>query len=86
MQRSELRNAWEVVVFVDVEVKTAVERGTLRDANQLGGIEATEALYRDRYAPAFEMYERLSQPLQNANIVLNNTDFETATVRIVRPV
>ncbi|WP_315741549.1 MULTISPECIES: uridylate kinase [unclassified Bradyrhizobium] len=86
LQRSELRDAWEVVIFVDVDVKTAGERGTLRDANQLGGREAAEALYRDRYAPAFEIYERLSQPIQNANIVLDNREFETATVRINRPV
>jgi hypothetical protein len=45
-----------------------------------------EALFRDRYAPAFEIYEKLSLPLQDANIVLDNRDFETATARIIRPV
>lgn len=86
LQRSELRDAWEVVVFVDVDVKTAAERGLSRDAKQLGGREVAEVLYRDRYAPAFEIYDRLSQPIQNANIVLDNRDFEAAKARIIRRV
>jgi hypothetical protein len=45
-----------------------------------------DGLYRDRYAPAFEIYETLSLPLQKANIVFDNRDFETATARIIRPV
>jgi uridine kinase len=86
LQRQGLRDAWEVVVFVDVDADTAAERGASRDAIQLGGREVAEVLYRDRYAPAFEIYERLSLPLQKANIVLDNRDFETATARIIRPV
>lgn len=86
LQRPELQDAWDVAVFVDVDAATAAERGASRDAMQLGGREAAERLYRDRYAPAFEIYERLSLPLQNANIVLDNRDFETATARIIRPV
>lgn len=86
LQRAELQDAWEVVVFVDVDEETAAERGASRDAIQLGGREAAEALYRDRYAPAFEIYERLSLPLQKANIAFDNRDFETATARIIRPV
>jgi len=57
-----------------------------RDANQLGGREAAEVLYRDRYAPAFEIYEKLSAPLQRANIVLDNRDFAKSKARINRPV
>jgi uridine kinase len=86
LQRPELRDAWEVVVFVDVDAATAVERGVTRDAMQVGGREATEMLYRDRYALAFEIYERLAEPLQNAHIVWDNRDFETATARLLRPV
>jgi uridine kinase len=84
LQRSELRDAWDVVVFVDVDATTAAERGTLRDAKQLGGREVAEVLYRDRYAPAFEIYDRLNQPIQNANIVLDNRNFEAATARIIQ--
>jgi len=86
LQRPELRDAWEVVVFVNVDAATAVGRGVSRDAERIGGQEAAEILYRDRYSPAFEIYEKLSRPLQNANIVLENGDFENATARILRPV
>jgi uridine kinase len=86
LQRPELQDAWEVAVFVDVDAATAAERGASRDAMRLGGREAAETLYRDRYAPAFEIYERLSLPLQKANIVFDNREFETATARIIRPV
>jgi uridine kinase len=86
LQRAELQQVWEVVVFVDVDAATAAERGASRDAARLGNREEAEALYRDRYAPAFEIYERLSLPLQKANIVLDNRNFETVTARIFRPV
>ncbi len=86
LQRAEFQGAWEVVVFVDVDAVTAAERGVSRDADQLGGREAAEVLYRDRYAPAFEIYEKLSAPLQSANIVLDNRDFAKSTARIIRPV
>lgn len=86
LQRPELRDAWEVVVFVDVDAATAAKRGVSRDAMQLGGREAAEILYRDRYAPAYEIYERLIEPLERAHIVWDNRDFETATARILRPV
>ena len=85
LQRPELWDAWEVVVFVDVDAATAAERGVSRDAMQAGSREAAEILYRDRYAPAFEIYERLGNPLQNAHIVWDNRDFATATARILRP-
>jgi uridine kinase len=86
LQRPELQGAWEVAVFVDVDAATAAGRGVSRDAKQLGGREAAEVLYRDRYAPAFEIYEKLCAPLQSADIVFDNTDFANATARIARPV
>jgi len=86
LQRPELLDFWEVVVFVDVDAAAAAERGISRDATQLGGRKAAEILYRDRYAPAFEFYETLSEPLQNAHIVWDNRNFESAMARIVRPV
>jgi hypothetical protein len=84
--RPELRNCWDVAVLVDVDASVAIERGKARDAALLGGEEVALALYRDRYAGAFEIYEAISQPKLNAHIVIENGTFSSATVHVQKPV
>lgn len=85
LQRPELRDAWDVIVFVDVDAAIAVDRGVSRDSKHLGGQAAAAALFRDRYAAAYEIYDRVSDPLRHAHIVIDNRDFAGASARLVRP-
>jgi uridine kinase len=84
LQRDELASAWDLVVFVDAPPEVAARRGQLRDAERLGGAVQAEALYRQRYQPAFEIYRKACSPLERADIVLDNTEFASATVRVNR--
>src|SRR5258707_1030639 len=59
LQRPELRDAWDVIVFVDVDAAIALDRGVSRDSKHLGGQAATAALFRDRYAAAYDIYDRV---------------------------
>jgi uridine kinase len=84
LQRPELRDAWDLVLFVDVPEPLASARGVDRDQDRLGGKQAAENLYRERYRPAFALYEQLSRPREHAHILLDNADFNAPTFRIQR--
>jgi len=73
LQRPELRDAWDFVIFLDVPADEARRRGVERDAPALGGIAAASELYDRRYGPAFARYDAECQPVDNADIVMDNT-------------
>jgi uridine kinase len=81
LQRPELRDGWDLTIFIEVSPGIATARGIARDANQLGGIEAARQLYAERYDPACDLYERLCTPDRIADVILNNDDPERPGVR-----
>lgn len=85
LQRPELRDGWDVVVFVDVDAATALTRGVLRDRESLGGHDAAQKLYTERYAAAYDIYHRINDPMRHAHIMVDNRDLEGASARLVRP-
>ena len=74
LQRPELRQSWDFVIFLNVSAEEARERGVERDAPALGGIASTSELYLRRYGPAFERYEAECQPADHADAVINSGD------------
>jgi uridine kinase len=80
LQRIELKDAWDLVVFVDTPATIAMQRAAQRDAALSGGAEAAQALYAERYGPAWDIYERESDPSRAADIVLDNSDFMQARI------
>ncbi|HET9867258.1 MAG TPA: hypothetical protein VFQ06_08200 [Nitrospira sp.] len=70
LQRPELRDAWDFVIFLDAPAKEARRRGVERDASALGGTAAASELYDRRYGPAFARYDRECRPAHHANIVM----------------
>jgi uridine kinase len=83
LQRDELVDAWDFVVFVDVSVALAIARGTARDAAHLGGMAAAREMHERRYQPAFAIYERRCRPKDRAHLVVSNDD--PSAPRILRP-
>ena len=73
LQRPELRDAWDIVIFLDVPAAEARRRGVERDAPALGGTVAASELYDRRYGPAFARYEAECRPVDHADIVVANT-------------
>jgi len=75
LQRPELRESWDLVIFLDVSAQEARRRGVERDAFALGGIAAASELYDQRYGPAFVRYDAECRPADHADVVIENADF-----------
>lgn len=82
LQRPELRNGWDVTIFVKASEGAAERRGLARDLQRLGGVEGAQKLYTERYRPAFDLYERLSSPEANADVLMLNEDFQCPRLHI----
>lgn len=73
LQRPELSDAWDFVIFLDVHADEARRRGVERDAAGLGGNAIASELYDRRYGPAFARYDAECRPADNADIVVDNS-------------
>jgi len=81
LQRPELRDGWDLTIFVATSETVAEQRGVDRDSDRLGGKEAAEHLFAQRYRPAFELYDRLCSPAQSADVIVKNDDFSLPTLQ-----
>jgi uridine kinase len=79
--RAELAAHWDLRIWVDIDVDLSLRRSTDRDAPR-DGAERAEALHRERYGPAEEIYIAEAHPIERADIVVDNTDIDDP--RIVR--
>lgn len=75
LQRPELRDGWDLAIFVETSEAVSERRGIDRDTERLGGSDAAGQLYELRYRPAFEIYESICDPIGDADIVINNEVF-----------
>ncbi len=73
--RPELRHHWELNIYLHVPESVTLARAVLRDAELLGGAEEVRRRYERRYLPGQAMYREAASPLDNADIVIDNSDF-----------
>lgn len=71
VQRGDLRDLWDEVVWVDTDEETATRRGIARDAEALGGEEAARAAYEQRYRAACAIYVEEERPRERASVILD---------------
>lgn len=81
--RPELDACWDLRIWVDIAPELSVQRGASRDADAEGGRDAAEALHRDRYLAAEDLYVREVDPVAFVEVVVDNTDLDRP--RLVRP-
>lgn len=74
LQRGDLRQHWEEVVYLDVGLDVAQSRGVARDAEALGGPDAAAAAYDTRYMAACRIYLAEQDPIGRAGIVIDHDD------------
>ena len=74
LQRPELADAWDVVIFVEVSEEAAIQRGVTRDAAQFGGEDKAREMHEWRYQPAFALYQARVSPEKRAHLVVDNND------------
>ncbi len=73
--RPELDDHWDLRIWVDIDAGLSVRRGIARDTDMEGGAAQAEALHRDRYLAAEDIYLAEVDPVARAQVVLDNTDF-----------
>jgi uridine kinase len=84
LQRPELREHWDLTIFLKTSADTAERRAVGRDAAQFGGVDAAHKLYAERYRGAFDLYEGLCAPEDIADVVLTNDDLDRPEI-LIRP-
>jgi len=82
LQRPELRDGWDLAIFVETSEQVSEQRGLDRDAERLGRVDATRQLYAVRYKPAFDIYERSCAPASAADAIIDNNDFVHPVLKI----
>ncbi|QTD42652.1 uridine kinase [Sporosarcina sp. Te-1] len=72
LQRAELRDYFDTVIFVDMDKETRIQRVLERDS-YIGNPSAILTKYNNRYFPAEEEYVREYDPANQADLVLNES-------------
>lgn len=80
--RPELREHWDVSIFVDVSEEEALRRALVRDAVVLGGPDVVRERYERRYLPGQRLYRGTAAPELAADVVIDNND--PARPRVVK--
>lgn len=74
--RKELVDFWDLRLFLDVDFSQSVPRGAARDAELFGSLEKAKQRYRERYVPGQKIYLKEANPLDKADIVIDNNNIE----------
>jgi len=72
--RQELRETWDLMVFVRVSADESLRRALARDLPLFGSAAEVERRYRSRYLPGQRLYLEDSCPLDHADFVVDNDD------------
>jgi uridine kinase len=67
---------WDLRVYLHIEVADVLHRGTIRDQAWMDSAEAAAARYRTYYIPGEQLYLAEVRPAEQADIVIDNRDFE----------
>lgn len=72
--RPELRDHWDLSIYLHVPESVTLARAVVRDAGLLGGAEQVRRRYRRRYLPGQALYRAAASPLERADVVIDNSD------------
>ena len=75
MNRNELFKYWDFSVFLDVNFENVIKRAIKRDSKLFGNEEEIKFRYLNRYIPGQEIYLNECNPIERANIVIDNNDW-----------
>lgn len=72
--RPQLNDYWDFSIFVHVDFETALARALLQDRKLFGSVRETRKRYLKRYIPGQKFYVKDVNPVQKADIVIDNND------------
>jgi uridine kinase len=81
--RQELRDYWDLRIFLDVSFDETLKRNISRDQdlNRLKDTQEVERMYKLKYQPGQELYFQEADPKSFADLVINNTDYLNPVIK-----
>jgi len=73
LQRPEIAELWDLIIFLQTPFDVALERGVARDWAELGGKQHARLLYQRRYHAACRRYLRAANAAERASILVDNS-------------
>lgn len=67
---------WDLTIYIDVEYTQSMARGIHRDAEIYGSTEQAALRYQKRYVPGQKLYHQDANPLDKADILIDNNHLE----------
>jgi uridine kinase len=86
LQSPELIEHWDERIWVNTSFRVARDRGSVRDAQMLGGQRNAERLFDLRYHEACRLYVDAVRPADRATAVFENDDLNQPIVRFCRSI
>ncbi|BCJ76205.1 uridine kinase [Catellatospora sp. IY07-71] len=75
LQRPELREHWDLRIYLHVGFDEVLRRGIVRDQAWMGSAAQAEHRYRTKYIPGEQRYVTEVRPAERADLVVDNTVF-----------
>jgi uridine kinase len=82
--RPELRDQWDLTIYLHVEPDVTLARARRRDLDLFGSEAEVERRYAQRYIPGQALYRSEADPMSFASVVVDNTD-PAAPLVLARP-
>jgi uridine kinase len=74
--RPRLMPFWDLTLYLDVDYTHTVARGVLRDAELYDSPDEAAQRYQERYVPGQKLYHQHANPLDKADILIDNNNLE----------
>jgi uridine kinase len=76
LQRPELLEIWDLVVYLDVPEAVTLDRVVQRDLGDFGSEDEVRRRYTRRYLPGQALYRRAADPVARADVLIDNSNPE----------
>ena len=74
--RPEILPFWDLTLYLATDFANSVPRGIARDAELIGSREEATRRYNKRYVPGQRLYRQKANPLDKADILIDNNNLE----------
>ena len=80
LMRPEIDLHWDLRIFMHVSFEAALSRALLRDKKLFGSAQETKQRYLKRYIPGQKIYLQKVDPMQKADLVIDNNDPQNPSI------
>jgi len=75
--RPELLSFWDLTIYLVTDFSSSMPRGIVRDEKLIGSFKEAAHRYHERYIPGQRLYHREANPLDKADILIDNNDLKS---------